>query len=358
MIDNIKLNNYRNISSINLNLNPGISILVQRNGFGKTNFLESIYYTIFRNSFRNVKTYDELINIGADFAKVNIEIGLDNLELVATSKPKLSRTVKLNGKRVPLKVPPEKFPILLFAPHSVDLVSGEPSLRRNDLDNVLSILNPQYSEWISKYKKILRNRNALIKAIGEGKATKKQLVYWTEEISKYGALIHSQRHVFFEDILDFMRSTTSLIYHDIKTVHANYIPNLNNKLENIENAYLEKYKENEDKEIIVGKTLYGVHKDDFEFKFGEGQSLRYQGSRGQQRLCSFIFKLAQHNLLKEKYDKKAVLLIDDIFSELDTSHRENIGRFLISLDNQIIMTGADINEFPEIVRQNSSSLNF
>lgn len=356
MITKISITNYRNIPYAEILPKEGISILVEPNGFGKTNFLESIYYSIFRSAFRPTTSYAELVNHGEDFGRVTIELGLDLLELLITVKPKQQRLVKLNGKRPQLKVPPSKFPVLLFAPHSVDLVSGEPNLRRTDLDNVLSIYSDSYAEWVRRYKKVLRNRNTLIKAIQEGNSEIRELKYWTEEIIKYASLIHKERAIFFESIQSFVTKMSQSIYHDIKDIRAMYIPNLEGPPDDIESIYRQKYSDNEQKELIVGKTLYGVHKDDFEFIFNNGQSLRYQGSRGQQRIGSFIFKLAQFNLLKDKYDKQPILLIDDIFSELDQSHRKNIGELLLSLDNQIIMTGADINEFPTMLVDQSDRL--
>lgn len=348
MIQSIKLKNYRNIENLEIDLDK-FNLIIAPNGSGKSNFLESIFYTVFRNSFRPNNNYTELVKNNKDFAKC--EIFFDNVnfsELVIANADKSNRSVKLNAKRASTKKMIEKLPIILFAPHSVDLTNGSPEVRRNDLDNFLSLIKPGYLELLGKYKKVRKNRNAVIKAIGEGNSSKKELKYWTNEISKLNSNIYEVRKEFFEEIKSYVENAYQSIYHDVSEFEIEYLPNLD-ILQNSYDEFLQKFLDNEEKEIIVGKTLYGTHKDDYKFNF-DGKNLRFHGSRGQQRIGSLIFKIAQLNLFEQIKEEKIIFLIDDIMSELDNSHRKNISDFLLSLDNQIILTGADENEIPKSIK--------
>jgi DNA replication and repair protein RecF len=348
MLEEIKITNYRNIENVETSLSEGINLIVAKNGSGKSNFLESIYYTIFRNSFRPLNTYAEIIKLGSDFAKVETKWDqLHNIELIiSNTNNRLTRKVKLNDKQLGLKKAVSMFPVLIFAPHSVDLSNGAPSVRRRDLDDILTLLDPKYVDLLSRYNQVHKNRNALIKAIRDGNSTRNELAFWTSELSRLSAQIFVIRSGFFEDIKPFIQEAFSEIYHDIKEFEVVYNPNL--KIEgNAEHEFRKKYEENMEKEIIVGKTLYGIHKDDYSFSFDGNKVLKYHGSRGQQRIGSFIFKIAQLKMLKNNTDSDVLLLIDDLMSELDDLHRKNLGEYLINLETQIILTGADIKEIPK-----------
>ncbi len=333
------------------------NLIIEKNGSGKTNLLEAIFYTIYQTSFRSFTGVSELINKNEDPVFVSLEWDSNIIKLsIQKQSNRFAKKLTLNEKRVFTKKIIEKFPVIIFAPNSIDLVNGEPENRRRDLDFFLSSYIPGYYDLIVRYKKVLKNRNSVIKAIREEKAGLNQLDFWTKEIIKLNVSIMQYRKKYFVDIKNIIKSVYPDIFHGVEDFKIKYLPNLDFK-ENLEEEISNKYLQNSDKEIIVGKTLYGIHKDDFQFIF-DNKDLKFKGSRGQQRLGSFIVKVSQYKLIKDKENSQTLFLIDDLMSELDVVHRQNLADYLINkLTARLILTGADINEIPKNLIDISNRIN-
>lgn len=355
MITNLRLSNYRSIASLSNNLAKQ-NLIIAPNGTGKTNILEAIYFSVFGKSFRTIGSRSEIIKDSENITSVTLESEINKLVVSLHSKPRLVKYSKLNGKSTTAFQRVKAFPLILFAPHSVDLVSGQPGIRRNDLDDFLSTCFKSYSSAIQRYNKVLKNRNALLKNIKIGKSAKKELSYWNDQFIETGFIVFQERVLFFEDIIPFIQSTAEKLYHDFKSLVPIYVPNLVSDVVQFKDVFKNKLDENQEKEIIVGRSLYGIHKDDFEFHLNE-KNVRYFASRGQQRLASFILKLAQHTYLKEVFNYNITFLIDDIMSELDEEHRNNIARYLLDYIDQFILTGPDEKEVPEVLKNKSLHIN-
>lgn len=355
MVRNLELINYRNISKAKIELSEGLNILVESNGYGKTNFLESIYISVFRKIFRASDTTYDVVGPELQQSRVLIQDDKQNQLEVIFDKENGKTIYKFNSKVAIRKKIQDIFKIVLFAPHSVDLVNGDPTIRRDDIDNHISQIDFEYLNSIAQYKKVLLNRNRVIKMIKEGVLRKDSLDFWTEKISQLCNTIQTKRNDYFNNIRTDIRVVSEELFHDIKDVDIIYNPNLKADID-IYKAYQSKFSENYEKEISVGKTLYGIHKDDFDINFNSGKSIRYFGSRGQQRIASFIIKSAQAFNIKRKTDILPIFLIDDIMSELDDKHRKNIANFLTQNLEQVILTGADINEMPKEIIDNSKRI--
>jgi DNA replication and repair protein RecF len=349
MLSNIEVVNYRNIERISAELSPQSNYIIAPNGSGKTNLIESIYYSIFGESFRPIEKLDELMGNSEDFTKVSLDWDFEKLEMIISKKE--GRKFLVNQKRITLSKIPQKFPVILFAPQSVDLVAREPGVRRQDLDNFLGTINIRYRDLITDYKKVLKNRNALIKMIRDRKSERSELRFWTDKLVTLSDEIFTQRIDFFNNIDNYIKSTVSKLdsYLDNKiyiTLEAKYISSLElNNGYSFKDILSKKFSENEDKEIIVGKTLYGIHKDDFQLNLAE-KNLRFLGSRGQQRVGVLLFKLSQYHFYQSIFNKSPVLLIDDLMSELDNQNREKLANILINSELQFLLSSADENEVP------------
>lgn len=356
MLKKIVLKNYRNLKDLDFDFSEKGNICIASNGSGKTNFLESIYFSVFGDSFRSTENGTEYIGPYENFARITTKWESEILDLILTNvNDHLKKKLTLNDKRILTKETKLKFPLILFAPTSVDLISGEPSLRRNDLDNYLSMIDVDYSNYFEKYKVILKNRNALIKNIKDGKSSRTELTYWTEQLLNLSESIYNKRIEFITEIDVFIKDIANKILFLVReenftNLTLNYINHLNSeKVNYISNLKL-KFSENIEKEIIVGKTLYGVHKDDFSVNLNQ-KNLRYFGSRGQQRIATFLIKIAQINFLKNRQGKLPLFLIDDIMSELDQVNREKVSKYLRDSELQFIMTTAEANEIPELLKE-------
>lgn len=358
MLKTISIQNYRNLKNLNLDVSPKINLLVATNGSGKTNLLEVIYYSIFGESFRPISGNFELLGNQDELLKIVLEFDFDKLQLVVE---KNNRRFILNNKKIFLSKIAPRFPIIVFAPQSVDLVSREPSLRRQDLDHFLSILDPKYKSLLSKYKTLLRNRNSLIKMIRENKATRTDLEFWTNNLVEVAEEIFKTRVKFFQEIKIQMKKTVDLLGEyfendEFNSLDVNYISSLEGVVEeNFKFILKNKFDDNLEKEIVVGKTLYGIHKDDFQVLL-HNKNLRFLGSRGQQRIGILLFKLAEAFYLETKLSIMPLILLDDLMSELDSNNRSKVSSILLKIDAQIFMTTADENEIPGILRSEATLL--
>lgn len=355
MLENISIQNYRNLKDLNIKLSSSISLIIAPNGSGKTNFLESIFYSVFGESFRPINTNQELVGDINQQMRVKLKFDSADLDLLMNNN---ARKFLLNNKRVPLAKIPQKFPTILFAPQSVDLISREPGLRRQDLDLFLGIVNPKYKEILSKYKTILKNRNSLIKMVRENKAKKESLEFWTNGLVENGSEIFRMRVEFFDEIREEIRHTVKFLADGtegmFELLDIEYVPSLlGSNSSNYSELIKTKFNENLEKEIIVGKTLYGVHKDDFQVLL-DSKNLRFLGSRGQQRIGILLFKLAEAFYIKKLFGQLPLILLDDLMSELDVSNREKISTILQKLETQMILTTADEKEIPESLKNAST----
>jgi len=345
VLQSISLTNYRNL---NLDLSiANRNLIVAPNGTGKSNFLESIYVSSLGKSFRPVDSYADLLGPNGNFAKVSSTYAQHQLELVISNTDKLQRKFILDGKQRPLSKVIGQFPVLIFAPHAVDLALGEPHTRRDDLDDFISLAQPEYHTKLHSYLQILKHRNALLKSIREGFSQNSELEFWNQELISLANFIVQQRHKFFQEIGEFITAVAIQIYREDKAEFMiTYQPNTTEDIENYAEILNQKLVQNSFKEIAVGKTLYGPHKDDYTLSLSK-QNLRYLGSRGQQRLAVFIWKLAQHRYLLSLTEQNALILIDDLMSELDQHHRENVAEYLLQSDFQFILTGAEKHDIPK-----------
>lgn len=352
MLNHIVIKNYRNITSLNTKVLEGGNLIIAPNGSGKTNALESIYYSVLGESFKPMETNSEVIGPTQEFAKVSTKWDSDSLDVTISNNQKLIRNFQLNTKKTIISKISPRFPIILFAPHTVDLVIGEPQIRRSDLNAFLSILNPEYKKILSKYTTVLKNRNAVIKQIREGKVPEKMLEFWTEKLIEDGTEIYNYRLDFFTQIKSFFLDAQMVLFGlENFTLDIEYIPNISPTEFDFKTTITQKFVNNKSKEIIVGKTLYGIHKDDYTILLNN-QNLKFKGSRGQQRIGISVLKFAELLLYFKKFGVYPLLLLDDIMSELDDVNRSKIAGYLLEKKLQFILTSAEQKEVPAILRNN------
>ena len=359
MLKKIKLKNYRNISEIEIKLNATPTIVIAPNSTGKTNLLEAIYLNVYGSTFKSIENIREVIGADLTYAKVNLEWEDASTEVVVSCiDDYVKKNYFYNSKSTNLSKLSSSHSAIVFAPNSVDIISGDPALRRQDLDNFLSSISKDYHKALSAYSKVLKNRNALLKIIRENKAHSQQLNFWTEKLIENALFIFNERVRFFDAITPFIERVVKemnifLKFEDYKFLKLVYMPNVQLAGVDYKASLKAKFDENLNKEIMVGKTLYGVHKDDYSL-FIQGKNIRFYGSRGQQRLTTLLIKLAQIQYFKDLTQKDPVFLIDDLMSELDSSNRDNISNYLLSSDVQFILTTAERFEIPENLFEKSS----
>lgn len=344
MVKKIHLSNFRNFKDKLFSFSEKTTVIVGPNASGKTNILESVFLLATGKSFR-ARIEEEMINYGEEIARVKAKLALKEgdeemvLEVVltrgeigiGTSKPeKVARKrLLINGVRKRLIDFSGKLKIVLFGPWDLSLVTESPSIRRKFLDTVLSQVDREYRRALLSYEKGLRQRNQLLFRIREEGLSRSQLLFWNRLLIKNGDYISSKR----EELISFINRSEPMNDQKFRLEYDRSA---------ISEARLEQYSQ---EEVAAATTLVGPHRDDIIFKtLSSSNSQKWRelarfGSRGEQRMGVLWLKLAELAFIEEETGEKPTLLLDDIFSELDHSHREVVMR--ASKGQQTIITTAD-----------------
>jgi len=358
----LKLQNFRNLSG-EYTLSNGINIIVGKNGLGKTNFIESIHFLSNGKSFRTnsdlyaiKRSLIELDEIA--FARVE-GIIMDSLGSEQTKDVYLEKSNNGNGVKKVLKINSKKvsqanflhvFYSIVFSPNSIDLVISSPFERRKDLDDFLCVFNDSYSKILFDYRRVVRNRNKLFEKISMQKGKKEELNFWNNELIHLAPIIIYERIKMIKRINKVIKrigpDMFNLDLEDLDIFYDSKFAQHSSEFNDIEAKFREKVSDNIHKEIRACTTLYGPQREDFHFNLNSND-LKEMGSRGQQRLFSFLYKMAQWKILKEKIEYPPILLLDDIFSELDDKVQKNVCKFLSKIDVQIIITTTNIDGFSD-----------
>lgn len=339
-IKNIELKDFRNYESLSLKFNKNVNLILGKNAQGKTNLLEAIYICSIGRSFRTNKD-SEMIRFGTDFARVHIETLKEDMEgsveIIYSKDAK--KYAKVGGTK--LKKTSELLEnvyLVIFSPEDLKIVKDEPEKRRKFIDRELCQIKPSYYDSLSKYKKILSQRNAYLKEI---KIDKEVLDIWDMQLARYGAIVMNLRNEFIKKLSVIAASTHWKITNEKENLEIKYSPNiefLQNRKEQEEKFY-KKIKESFDADIRQRTTTRGPHKDDFEI-FIDGINVRSFGSQGQQRTCALSLKLAEIRIIKEETGIEPVLLLDDVMSELDMERQEYLVKSLSNV--QLFITTTEI----------------
>ncbi len=333
IIKSLHLINYRNIENLDIEFDQGINILYGNNAQGKTNILESIYMCAAGRSLRT-HISKELIKFGKDSAhiqlivskgvfkdKINIHIRKNNKKGIAVNNVHVKNINDLFGT----------VNIILFSPEDLMLVKEGPSGRRRYMDMELCQINRLYADDLSRYYRLLRERNTLLK---DEKADDVTLDVYDEQLVRYGIRIMDERQKFINEI----NLKADLIHRDItkgkEELEIKYIPDVSS------DKYGKKMLESRERDILYKSTNVGIHRDDMSFNIN-GYNGREYGSQGQQRTICISLKLAEVEFVKEKIGYSPILLLDDVLSELDRSRQMYILNSIKDIQTIITSTGID-----------------
>lgn len=321
-LKSLNLTNFRNYAHLDLSFDARPTILLGNNAAGKSNLLEAIYLLSTTKSLR-AETEDELIKEGEEFARVEGFVDGDTELLIIINKPSSSvgfkKKVMVNGISRRTVDFIGNLPAVIFYPSDINMVTGSPSLRRWHLDLSLAQIDHDYKKALTHYEQFLTARNRVLKRIKEGEGRIDELNYWTGGLVENGTVISEKRKAFFE-----------------------FINNLENPLGEFKFEYresqisVERLAETVKREIAAAATLIGPHRDDFQILL-EGRNIAHFGSRGEQRTATLAFKLAQLEYMAKILGKRPILLLDDVFSELDSSHRAHVVE-MVSKQQTVIAT--------------------
>lgn len=334
-LTSITLSSVRTYEKDQFPFSSGVTVIVGDNAIGKTNIIESIWYMATGKGFRGDSDRDLIMwkkDVAHITAAVNVHGEKEFLEAVITNG--VMHGIKTSIKRFFVNKVPKRsidfagvFKTVLFWPNDLELVIDSPSIRRKYLDHVLSQVDREYRRNLVSYERGLRQRNKVLQDIFDGRAVRTHLFFWNQLLITAGSYITEKR----KELLTFIND-----YH-FPGVH--YMTLYDKSV--ISEARLEQYK---DEEVSARATLVGPHRDDFSVEkitHGGKDSMDVSrfGSRGEQRLAVLWLKLAELSFIEEKTGERPILLLDDIFSELDDESRAIV--FSILPKQQSIITSAD-----------------
>jgi len=334
---NLHLQNFRNYKELDLEFDEKLNLILGENAQGKTNLIEALYIMGLGKSFRT-NNDQEMIAFGSDFSKaVSIIQDEDKETTTEIQYKKDGKILKLDGIKLLRTMDLlENVYIVVFSPDDLKIVKEGPDNRRRFLDRELCQIKPIYYSDLGNYKKVLKQRNYLLK---EKNTDKNLFNVFDEALADYGIRIAKERENFVKNIYKISEK----IHTDITGGKEKFEVYYESKIK--ENFTKEDYKKalenNLQNDYFKGYTSFGPHKDDIQILVN-GIDIRNFGSQGQQRTAALSLKLAELGLIKQETGKNAVLLLDDVLSELDGNRQ----KYLIQSmkDVQVFITTATIDE--------------
>jgi DNA replication and repair protein RecF len=336
------LRDFRSYEAADVRLGPGLTVVSGRNGAGKTNLLEAIYFACTGRSCRTANER-EVVRFGAELTRLELacEDALGRHEVSVGFKPGEAKRLKADGAPVDNLVGVSARPLVsVFLPDRLELVLGAPALRRSHLDQVVAALWPSRSGTRRAYSAALAQRNALLASIRAGRASKASLPAWDAELARHGIALMADRDATVERLRPrFAEHAAGLGLEG--EVELRYKPR--SKASDAAGLVAE-LAERVESDLERGFTGHGPHRDDLAFR-REGRELRAYGSRGQQRLGLLSLLLAEREELAAERGSAPLLLLDDVMSELDATRRERLTT-LLREDGQAVITTTELEHVP------------
>ena len=335
-LQTIIVQNFRNYEFSSFQISPSLTLIIGENSKGKTSLLEAIYAVLHGHGFRETREV-ELIRweqqlatvtgqFRADAGPITYQIMLKRTGTVETGEKAEKAYFVDKTKQGSIKYSRDLTKAVLFTPDAIEILTGAPTRRRRYMDAVLAGSNPQYKKALTNYENALRKRNKLLETTRDKAALKEELFFWDGYLAEQAAILQSERKnfVFF--------CNNHPVLHD-RLYKLEYLPNP---------LSVPLLQERFEKEILIKKTTIGPQKDDFAIHQSiadETKNVGIYGSRSEQRLALFWLKQNEIRFLEQAIGKKPILLLDDVFSELDEQNKE---RTLQLMDEyQTILTTTD-----------------
>ena len=342
IVTSLAVYNFRSHEAFSFSPSPTTTVITGANGSGKTTLIEAIYIALRGRSFRG-SDGDVLMN-GTPWWR--LELVLDDQKRQVTFDPDKNTKKKqfVVGDKIQARLlEKDKYPVILFEPDDLRLLNGSPSRRRRFIDTFISQINPNYAQAFRRYERALKQRNSLLKKSG---VSRDDLFAWDIALSDYGAYIIEQRIIFTEKINSSLTDTYNRVAHSPDTVSVHYSHTL---IGDGKQKLLSELHQNLARDIAIGSTTTGPHRHDIIFKFNDSPALSI-ASRGEVRTILLALKFIEVEITEELTGNKPIILLDDVFSELDPARQEALSSTINS--HQIIITSthtvSDKNKFKQV----------
>lgn len=336
MLDSIRLQHFRSYIDDSFELGPGVNIIVGPNASGKTNLLEAILVVSRGGSYRAKDS--EMVGFDEPWARLEAVLP-DSRRIVKLERQDgiVKRSFEINEQVFQRLSLQKTIPIVLFEPNHLSLLTGSPEQRRNFLDDLIEQTVPGFGTTKRLYKRVLSQRNALLKR-GYNQA-KQQVFVWNLRLSELGGKIAQERAKLVEAINQHATETYQGLSSTEATVTFTYDSNLS--LEQYETSLLHALEKNLERDCLIGHTGAGPHRDDMRVMLN-GRPAEETASRGETRTVVLMLKIIELQLLTEARGTTPLLLLDDVFSELDGKRRHALTSYLQHYQTFITTTDADV----------------
>ncbi len=348
MLSRLQLTDLRAYAALDASFGPGPQLVWGPNAAGKTSLLEAMVL-LARGGSHRTTTDVELVRWGSDVARIEGQAGADAVEVALVRPGSIAaasgarKRIRVNGIARRASALSEKLRVVLFAPEDMLLVVGSPSLRRAVIDQLASSLFPAYAAELATYGRALQQRNGLLRAIRDETASREELRYWDRPFLDAGGVVVATRHELLRRIAAPLAAAHGEIAPEEASAGALGLEYMTNAPagpdESPRDALARRLAETAEKEMWNGTTLVGPHRDDVAFSMA-GRDLAAFASRGQQRTAILALKLAELDLVTAGDGRPPLLLLDDVFSELDPARRAHLVRRIAELPQAFVTTTA------------------
>jgi len=344
LISAISLTNFRNFKSAKYEFSPNLTLIIGENARGKTSLLEAVYSSVYGTGFRESREA-ELVNFDHDNCIIDAEFIEDadmerfQIKILRSADDRVTKTFYVNkAVKSSIQYRKNQTQAVLFAPEQIRIITGSPSRKRKYVDSIISAIDPEYKKSLRLYENAFRRRNKVLERYESEDDLERELTYWDKLVVDNGVELTTKRN----SLIEFLNNNPII---DGKTFSIEYIPNV---------ITAEKLLSVRDQEMRFRRTLIGPQKDDFEISLvtNSKKNVSLYGSRSEQRMAVFWLKLNELKLFEEKSQEKPLLLLDDIFSELDDHNRKLVMKMIGEYQTIATTTEIEIGE----IRQDLNKL--
>jgi DNA replication and repair protein RecF len=337
MISDLRLQQFRSYTDTSFSFGEGVNIIVGPNGSGKTNLLEAILVVARGGSYRVSDI--ELLQFDKPWFRLDAHISpVDSTRTVKLiTEPRQTKTYELDSKMYHRLTMNHILPAVLFEPNHLQLLHGAPDLRRSYLDDILEQTNPGFAAYRRNYRRVLSQRNALLKR--PKLPLTQELFPWNLRLSELGATVARARAALCEQLDERLGDIYASVSESGTKVSIAYHPKF--PIDSYETHLLQKLESHVQEDMLRGFTAYGPHREDFVVTF-DGHPADEMASRGETRTAVLALKIIELQLLESIRGQTPLLLLDDVFSELDERRRAALTAFLQCYQTFLTTTDADV----------------
>lgn len=336
MITYVRLQNFRSYTDGSFEFDPGVNIVIGPNASGKTTIIEAVLLAYQGKSFK--ASDRELRRYESEWTRIDIGLndGVRTVKIQQKTPETLNKTYDIDGRQYKRLMYNRVLPVVLFEPNDLLLFSAGPEGRRVFIDTIISQIQPNYRTTLQHYKRVLSQRNALLK---QQNIDNKQLFVWNLRLSELAGKIVAERAAIVEQLNAHISKMYNQIAQDTAELTFEYQTKI--PLGSYESSFLALLERSLDRDVILGFTSHGPHREDIVLRMN-GALVNEVASRGEIRSILLVLKMIEAQFIEDTTGVKPLLLFDDVFSELDGKRRQALVSFLKSYQSIITTTDADV----------------